>query len=214
MLLSCSTEVTEAPVSDWPCRIGNLPSSWFSQTLAWPGPLPDRLLAWPDLSDLCGRLDPGGALPRVAGNYAAGAVRGLQPQRQDQSRALSFLHLAILIILGARLIPLDAPGLQAVIWRPLVKCGQQSLEVFCVGIYLSFIASLVLERISGGFVAQLLVGAGGLAMMTGVAYYRSWSKREEKSVHVSVHHRDLMYLPNDNRTALPFGNEPVPMRPV
>ena len=44
-----------------------------------------------------------------------------------------FLHLAILVILGARLIPIDAPGLQAAIWRPLVKCGQQSLEVFASG---------------------------------------------------------------------------------
>ena len=161
------------------------------------------------------------AVLTLAGHFAA--LQGIMPRAlfeafnpNDKTNLAPyrFLHLAILIILGARLIPIDAPGLQAAIWRPLVKCGQQSLEVFCVGIYLSFIASLVLERISGGIVAQLLVGAGGLAMMTGVAYYRSWSKRVEKSAHVSVHHRDLMYLPNDSRTALPSGNEPVPMRPV
>jgi hypothetical protein len=98
-----------------------------------------------------------------------------------------FLHLAILIILAARLIPIDAPGLQAAIWRPLVKCGQQSLEVFCVGIYLSFIATLVLEKTSDGLLAQLLVGAGGLAIMTTVAYYRSWSKRVEAPAHAKVH---------------------------
>lgn len=98
-----------------------------------------------------------------------------------------FLHLAILIILAARLIPIDAPGLQAAIWRPLVKCGQHSLEVFCVGIYLSFIATLVLEKTSDGLFAQLLVGAGGLAIMTTVAYYRSWSKRIEAPAHVKMH---------------------------
>jgi len=96
-----------------------------------------------------------------------------------------FLHLAILIIVAVRLIPIDSPGLQAAIWRPLVKCGQQSLEVFCVGIYLSFIATLVLEKTSDGLFAQLLVGAGGLAIMTTVAYYRSWSKRVE--AHAKMH---------------------------
>ena len=99
-----------------------------------------------------------------------------------------FLHLAILIILGARFIPIDAPGLQAAIWKPLIKCGQQSLEVFSVGIYLSFIGYFVLETTSNAIVAQLLVGTAGISIMTAVAYYRSWSKRVEKSVHVHPSH--------------------------
>ncbi len=98
-----------------------------------------------------------------------------------------FLHLAILIIVVVRLIPIDAPGLQAAIWRPLVKCGQQSLEVFCVGIYLSFLGSLILQTTSDGIFAQILVGTGGLAIMTAVAYYRSWSKRVEKPVDTHGH---------------------------
>ena len=97
-----------------------------------------------------------------------------------------FLHLAILIILGARFIPIDAPGLQGAIWKPLVKCGQQSLEVFAVGIYLSFIGYFVLAMTSNGIAAQLLVGTAGISIMTAVAYYRSWSKRVEKTAHAHV----------------------------
>jgi hypothetical protein len=78
--------------------------------------------------------------------------------------------------------------LQAAIWRPLIKCGQQSLEVFCVGIYLSFLASLILQTTSEGIWAQVLVGTVGLAIMTAVAYYRSWSKRVEKPVHAHANH--------------------------
>jgi len=92
------------------------------------------------------------------------------------------IHLACLILLVVRLIPIDWHGLQRPIFGPLIKCGQQSLEVFCIGVLLSFIAHFVLETVSGGYVAQLLVGAGGLAIMTGVAYYRSWSKRVDKPV--------------------------------
>ena len=91
-----------------------------------------------------------------------------------------FLHLSIVIILGARFIPIDAPGLQSAIWKPLIKCGQQSLEVFAVGIYLAFIGHFLLTMTSGGIIAQLLVGTVGIAIMTAVAYYRSWSKRIEK----------------------------------
>ena len=94
-----------------------------------------------------------------------------------------FLHLAVLIILGARFIPIDAAGLQAAIWKPLVKCGQQSLDVFAIGIYLSVIGYLVLRLTSSGIIAQVLVGTGGISIMTAVAYYRSWSKRIEKPAH-------------------------------
>jgi hypothetical protein len=92
------------------------------------------------------------------------------------------VHLASLVLLVVRLIPVDWPGLGWPIFRPLIKCGQQSLEVFCVGVFLSFIAHVVLEKISDGYFAQLLVGVAGIAIMTGVAYYRSWSKRVDKPV--------------------------------
>ena len=91
-------------------------------------------------------------------------------------------HLACLILLVVRLVPVDWPGLRRPILRPLIKCGQQSLEVFCVGVFLSFIAHFVLETVSDGYIAQMLVGVGGLAIMTGVAYYRSWSKGIDKPV--------------------------------
>jgi hypothetical protein len=98
------------------------------------------------------------------------------------------VHLAVLITLAVRFIPIDAQGLQAAICRPLVKCGQQSLEVFCVGIYLSFIGYFVLRTTSDGVFAQLIVGSGGLAIMTAVAYYRSWSKRVEKTGFADLKH--------------------------
>ena len=115
-------------------------------------------------------------LPRVL-------FEAFNPNDKTNLAPYRFLHLAILIILAARFIPIDAPGLQAAIWKPIVKCGQQSLEVFSVGIYLSFIGYSVLETTSNGVIAQLLVGTAGISIMTAVAYYRSWSKRVEKAAH-------------------------------
>ena len=113
-----------------------------------------------------------GQFPEFQKMFPRALFEAFNPNDKTNLAPYRFLHLAILIILGARFIPIDAAGLQAAIWKPLVKCGQQSLEVFAVGIYLSFIGYFVLQMTSGGIVAQLLVGAGGLSIMTVVAYYR------------------------------------------
>ena len=128
-----------------------------------------------------------GLLPELQAIIPRALFEAFNPNDKTNLAPYRFLHLAILIIVVARLIPIDAPVLQAAIWRPLIKCGQQSLEVFCVGIYLAFIAYFILETTSGGIFAELLVGAAGVSIMTAVAYYRSWSKRAEKPVHADLH---------------------------
>lgn len=92
------------------------------------------------------------------------------------------LHLASLVFIVVSLVPIDWPGLQWAIFKPLIRCGQQSLSVFCVGLFLSFIAHFVLDFGSEGVLAQLLVGAAGLWILTIIAYYRTWSKQIDKSL--------------------------------
>ena len=141
-------------------------------------------------------------LPEPHAIFPRDLFEAFTPNDKTNLAPYRFLHLAILIIVVARLIPIDAPGLQAAIWRPLVKCGQQSLEVFCVGIYLSFVASLILQTTSDGIFAQLLAGAGGLAIMTAVAYYRSWSKRVEKPLYAHGNHPTADELRRSSQAAL------------
>ena len=118
-------------------------------------------------------------LQRIVPTYL---FEAFNPNDKTNLAPYRVVHLACLILLAVRLVPVDWPGLRWPIFTPLIKCGQQSLEVFCVGVFLSFIAHVVLETVSGGYVAQLLVGIAGLAIMTGVAYYRSWSKSIDKPV--------------------------------
>lgn len=90
------------------------------------------------------------------------------------------LHLASLTMIVVRFMPVGWHGLEFPIFRPLIKCGEQSLAVFCVGVFLSFAAHFVLDVVSNGILAQMFVGFAGLSIMTAVAYYRSWSKRVDK----------------------------------
>jgi hypothetical protein len=91
-----------------------------------------------------------------------------------------FLHFAVIVVLVIRFVPKTWPGLEWRAFDPLVVCGQQSLAVFCVGVFLSFVAHFTLMMSSGSLLAQILVSTAGIAIMTTVAYYISWSKRQDK----------------------------------
>jgi hypothetical protein len=91
-----------------------------------------------------------------------------------------FLHFVVIVIMVIRFVPKEWPGLEWKGFDPLVVCGQQSLAVFCVGVFLSFIGHFTLMLSSGSLLAQILVSAAGIAIMTTVAYYISWSKRQDK----------------------------------
>ena len=87
-----------------------------------------------------------GLIPELQNLFPRALFEAFNPNDKTNLAPYRFLHLAIVIILGARFIPVDAAGLQAAVWKPLIKCGQQSLEVFAVGIYLAFIGSIYSEH--------------------------------------------------------------------
>jgi hypothetical protein len=93
-----------------------------------------------------------------------------------------FIHFVVIVILVVRFVPKTWPGLEWKVWDPVIVCGQQSLAVFCVGVFLSFVAHFLLSLSSGSIFVQVLVSIAGIAAMTTVAYYISWSKRQDKPV--------------------------------
>ena len=91
-----------------------------------------------------------------------------------------FLHFVVIAVLVTHYVPKDWPALEWKIMEPMIKCGQQSLEVFCVGVFLSFVAHFLLTLSTGSLLVQVVVSVGGIALLTLVAYYRSWSKKQDK----------------------------------
>jgi hypothetical protein len=77
-------------------------------------------------------------------------------------------------------VPKDWPGLEWKGFDPVIVCGQQSLAVFCVGVFLSFVGHFALSLSSGSLLVQILISVAGISIMTIVAYYISWSKRQDK----------------------------------
>jgi hypothetical protein len=90
------------------------------------------------------------------------------------------LHFVVLVLLVSHFVPKDARALELPIFRPLIKCGQQSLAVFCVGVFLSFVTHIALSLSSGSILSEISFSVAGIAAMTVVAYYISWSKQQDK----------------------------------
>jgi hypothetical protein len=90
------------------------------------------------------------------------------------------LHFVIIAFFVTRFVPRDWRLLESKLLEPIIKCGQQSLAVFCVGVFLSFVGHFELMMSSGSLFAQIFVSVSGIAIMTTVAYYISWSKKQDK----------------------------------
>jgi hypothetical protein len=92
------------------------------------------------------------------------------------------LHFIVIVFLVTRFLPKDWKGLEWPIFDPLIVCGQQSLRVFCVGVFLSFLGYFLLTISSGTFLEQVLICVVGIAILCGFAYYGNWSKNVDKII--------------------------------
>jgi hypothetical protein len=89
---------------------------------------------------------------------------------------LRFAHFLALAAITVRFLPRDWPGLRSPWLKPLILCGQHSLEIFCLGVFLAFAGHFILAEGGGGFALHALVTVCGILIMWGVAWLISWYK--------------------------------------
>ncbi|HEV8030405.1 MAG TPA: OpgC domain-containing protein [Stellaceae bacterium] len=92
-------------------------------------------------------------------------------------RLVPFFALAVLVALW---VPRNARFLSSAIARPLIRCGQQSLEIFCLGILLSALGHFILSEYDSGIITQLAVNAAGILLMLLTARMIDWYKRMDR----------------------------------
>ena len=92
---------------------------------------------------------------------------------------LRFAHFLALAALTVRFIPRDWPVLQSPWLRPAILCGQHSLEIFCLGVFLAFAAHFVMVEFYGGRAMQVLMSIAGIAIMIATGWIFSWYKKVE-----------------------------------
>ncbi len=120
-----------------------------------------------------------GRFPEFGDMLPAWLLDAFIPNDKANLAPYRLLHFAIVVFFLARWVPKHWRGLEWPIFKPAIQCGRQTLAVFCVGIFLSFAGHLTLITSSDSILMQVLVSAGGITIMTLVAYYLSWSRRQD-----------------------------------
>ena len=103
----------------------------------------------------------------------------LVPNDKENLAPHRVLHFLALAFLFTYMVPRDWSGFRWQALQPVIKCGQEWLAVFCAGVFLSFAGHLVLITGPDSLAMHVLVSLAGILIMTGVAYYVSWSKRQD-----------------------------------
>jgi hypothetical protein len=111
----------------------------------------------------------------------------IYPISKTDFDVLRFVHFLALAAITVRFVPGDWPGLKSRWLRPLILCGQHSLEIFCFSIFLAFTGYFVLMEASAGIALHFLVGFFGCLIMSAAAWLASTYKRSvEKSANADI----------------------------
>jgi hypothetical protein len=104
--------------------------------------------------------------------------RELSPLVADKSnlaplRLISFLALAVTV---AHFVGRDSGVLRWRVAQLIIRCGQHSLQVFCLGIVLSVLGYILLTFFRDNILTQLGINLAGIVAMMGIAVLLTWYK--------------------------------------
>jgi len=103
----------------------------------------------------------------------------LYPIDKTNLDVLRFAHFLALAAVTVRFVPRDWPALKWPILQPAIQCGQHSLEIFCLGVFLAFAGQFIISEWSGGPFIQTVISLLGIAIMIATASLLTWYKRME-----------------------------------
>jgi hypothetical protein len=92
-------------------------------------------------------------------------------------RLLHFLALAAVV---SRLTPPDWHGLMKPWMTAMIRCGENSLAIYCFSVLLSFMGFVILTQISSSFVMQVAVSMAGVALMIAAATLLTWEAKLDR----------------------------------
>jgi len=104
----------------------------------------------------------------------------IYPISKTDLDVLRFAHFLALAAITVRWVPPGWPGLKSPWLWPLILCGQHSLEIFCLGVFLAFVGYFVLIESSAGLALHFLAAIFGVLLMTAVAWLNTWYKRSDR----------------------------------
>jgi hypothetical protein len=103
-------------------------------------------------------------------------LKDLWPVNKNNLSPIRLVPFFSMVFVVGTLVPMEAAFLRAPAAKPLILCGQQSLEIFCLGILLSALGHFVLSEYSSTIVTQFAVNAVGVVALCLTAKMIDWYK--------------------------------------
>ena len=92
-------------------------------------------------------------------------------------RLVHFLSWAIVV---SRLAPPEWRGPIRPLMLAMIRCGENSLAIYCLGVLLAFVAHVILVEVSASFAMQLAVSLSGIVAMVLAATLLTWESRLDR----------------------------------
>ena len=89
----------------------------------------------------------------------------LYPLDKSNLDPLRLLHFLAIAVLAAWLVPRNWRALKTPVMRGAIRCGQNSLPIYCLGVLLAFVSHMALLDISNGLAMQIALSVGGIMAM-------------------------------------------------
>jgi hypothetical protein len=93
----------------------------------------------------------------------------LYPLDKSNLDPLRLLHFLAIAVLAAWFVPRSWRGLMTPVMRGAIRCGQNSLPIYCLGVVLAFASHTALYDISDGLAMQIALSLGGIVAMIATA---------------------------------------------
>jgi hypothetical protein len=103
-------------------------------------------------------------------------ARQIYPIDKTNLDVLRFVHFLALAWLARLVVRPNARFLKWTVLEPIRRCGEHSLQIFCLGTFLAVTAQIIVARYEDSIVSQLAVSIAGIALMSLAAYVASWFK--------------------------------------
>jgi hypothetical protein len=109
--------------------------------------------------------------------FVGDAIYPIDKTNLDVLRIIHFLSLAVITI---NFVPKEWPALRSPVFWPAIVCGQHSLGIFCLGVFLSFAGHFVFTEVSNRILTHVIVSFTGIVLMVAAAALISWYRQIER----------------------------------
>lgn len=107
-------------------------------------------------------------------------TKSIYPIYKSHLAPVRLLHFVSLAIVVSRLTPLEWHGPIRPLMMAMIRCGENSLSMYCLGVLLAFVAHAVLIDVSPSLAMQLAVSIAGIVVMVVFATFLTWETQFDR----------------------------------